>query len=182
MSEEKRPKDAKCVQLYGSRVVLSDFEKKDLDGTYISWLNDPEVVRYSNQRFSQHSLESCERYRRTFKGTGNYFLSVQRKDNQCKIGTVTAYINPHHRTADLGILIGDKSVWGCGYGIDAWMTLVHWVEVDHSVRKITAGALSLNKPMIKILEKSEFHVEAVRHNQEIYRGVPEDIVLYAKFI
>ncbi len=182
MFEEKKPKDAKCVQLYGSRIVLSNFQKKDLDATYISWLNDPEVVRYSNQRFSQHSLESCERYRRTFKGAGNHFLSVQRTDNQCKIGTVTAYINPYHRTAGLGILIGDKSVWGCGYGIDAWMTLVDWVEGVHSVRKITAGALSLNKPMIKILEKSGFHLEAVRRKQEVYRGVPEDIALYAKFV
>jgi RimJ/RimL family protein N-acetyltransferase len=112
---------------------------------------------------------------------GKYFLSVSLIDSRQKIGTVTASINTDHGTTDLGILIGEKTVWGCGYGIDAWRTLARWVEVEHGVRKITGGALARNKAMIRILQKSKFHLEAVLRKQEIYCGVPEDILLYARF-
>ena len=169
-------------EVFGSRILLTKFQDIDVDQQYIDWLNDPEVVRYSNQRFHKHTFESCEQYRRTFDIPGKYFFSVSIIDTKQKIGTVTAYTNTDHGTADLGILIGEKSVWGRGYGIDAWETLARWVAVEHGVRKITGGALARNKAMIKIFQKSNFHLETVQRNQEIYYGMSEDILLYAKFI
>ena len=44
-----------------------------------------------------------------------------------QIGTMTAYISVHHGTVDVGIMIGAKSVWGEGYGQDAWNTFVNWL-------------------------------------------------------
>jgi hypothetical protein len=38
---------------------LRPFEAADINATYLGWLNDPEVTRYSNQRFHQHTPESC---------------------------------------------------------------------------------------------------------------------------
>ncbi|MCC6247256.1 MAG: hypothetical protein IT499_05810, partial [Rubrivivax sp.] len=36
--------------LRGRRVRLRPFTAADITDAYIGWLNDPEVVRYSNQR------------------------------------------------------------------------------------------------------------------------------------
>ena len=42
------------VELSGQRVVLRTFVPADLTDQYISWLNDPQTMRWSNQRFLHH--------------------------------------------------------------------------------------------------------------------------------
>jgi len=98
--------------LRGEKTILRPFEESDITERYLGWLNDPEVVRYSNQRFVAHDRESSVRYLRSFAGTANLFISVLSLDTQYAIGTMTAYVAIHHGTADVGILIGDKSEIG----------------------------------------------------------------------
>ena len=120
-------------------------------------------------------------YRRSFEETDNIFLTVVSKDNYQSIGTMTAYIALPHGTADIGIMIGDRSVWGCGYGFDAWCTLLQWLLRSGVIRKVTAGTLDCNKPMIKLMQRSGMHLEATRKGQEIIDGYAIDIQYYARF-
>ena len=54
-------------KLEGSLVELSLFTQSDITQEYISWLNDADVVKFSNQRFFTHDLESCQAYLSSFK-------------------------------------------------------------------------------------------------------------------
>ena len=65
--------------LDGGRVRLRPFTAADISAAYIGWLNDPEVVRYSNQRFLHHDRASCERYLAGFAGSSNLFVSLRLK-------------------------------------------------------------------------------------------------------
>lgn len=97
------------------------------------------------------------------------------------IGTMTAYMSRHHGTVDVGIMIGDMSVWGMGYGQDAWNTFTAWLLERKDIRKLTAGALACNYGMIKLMERSGMMLEAVRRAQECVEGQPVDVLYYAKF-
>jgi ribosomal-protein-alanine N-acetyltransferase len=167
--------------LTGCNVVLMPFTVADIDDAYIGWLNDRDVVRFSNQRFVLHSRESCMRYHRSFESTDNLFLSIRHLSNGHPIGTLTAYISRHHGTADVGIMIGEKDVWGRGFGQDAWDTITQWLLSQGYIRKLTAGTLARNRGMIKLMERSGMRLEAVRKAQECIDGVPEDVLHYAKF-
>ena len=167
-------------QLTGSKVLLRPFLQSDITPEYISWLNDPDVVRFSNQRFIKHTEESCRAYLESFRGTPNLFLSVRTKANDLPAGTMTAYFSLPHGTVDMGILIGRKSVWGLGYGQDAWETLLDWLFYSRGVRKVTAGTLSCNNPMKRIIEKSGMLFEGLRRQQEIVEGVAYDLLYYGK--
>lgn len=167
--------------LRGHKVLLRPFMEFDIDDSYIGWLNDPDVVRFSNQRFLSHDRGSCLRYLASFEGTENLFMNVRRLSDDYAIGTLTAYVSGHHGTADVGIMIGDKSVWGSGYGQDAWNTFTHWLLARENIRKLTAGALACNYGMVKLMERSGMALEAVRKAQEIVEGRPADILYYAKF-
>jgi len=167
--------------LRGQRVLLRPFTAADVTDTYVAWLNDPLVVRFSNQRFSNHDRESCLRYLRSFADTDNLFISIDRLNDLRAIGTMTAYVARPHGTADVGILIGDTSVWGQGFGQDAWDTLAQWLLGARGIRKLTAGALACNAPMIRLMEQSGMKREATRKEQELLDGVPQDIVHYARF-
>ncbi len=167
--------------LYGDKVLLRPFTAFDIDDSYIGWLNDPDVVRFSNQRFLKHDRNSCLSYLASFEGTPNLFMSARRQSDDRPIGTLTAYVLGHHGTVDVGIMIGDKSIWGQGYGQDAWSTLINWLLKQEGIRKLTAGTLACNYGMIKLMERSGMTLEAVRKAQEIVAGCPVDILYYAKF-
>lgn len=167
--------------LEDEKVLLRSFTASDINDTYIGWLNDPDVVRFSNQRFLKHDQGTSSRYLASFEGTDNLFISVRRLPDDNPIGTMTAYFSRHHGTVDVGILIGDKSVWGMGYGQDAWNTLTNWLLARDGIRKLTAGTLACNHGMIKLMERSGMHHEATRKEQEIVEGQAVDILYYAKF-
>ena len=170
------------MPLSGHKVTLQRFSESDITDAYISWLNDPVTMRLSNQRFLRHDRQSSQRYLSTFEGSRNLFLSVGDKSNGNAIGTMTAYISPMHGTADMGILIGDRSAWGQGFGLDAWTMLLHHLRAQPHIRKVTAGTLACNVAMLSLAAKSGMLPDGQRRKQELVDGVPHDILYFAKFV
>ncbi len=165
----------------GERLHLRPFSEADITADYIRWLNDPEVVRFSNQRFRHHDDESCLAYLRTFADSDNLFLAICRCNDQRLIGTMTAYVSSQHGTADMGLLIGERGLWGNGYGLEAWNLLLDYLLRDHKLRKITAGTLRCNVGMTSIMERSGMGLEAIRSQQELVDGEAQDVLYFAKF-
>jgi RimJ/RimL family protein N-acetyltransferase len=169
------------TSLEGRLVILRPFGPADLTAAYVGWLNDPEVVRYSNQRFLQHDAASCAAYLASFDGSDNLFLAIVGMAEARIVGTMTAYRNRHHGTVDIGILVGDRGVWGRGYGLEAWVLLSGWLLGAGSMRKVTCGTLACNGAMRAIAERSGMQLEGTRRAQEIVDGEPQDILYYARF-
>jgi len=167
--------------LQGDKISLQPVCDDDISDEYVSWLNDLGVVRYSNQRFLKHSKESCLGYVQSFLGTDNLFLSVKENQSRRIIGSITAYLNRHHGTADIGLMIGDRSVWGKGYGFEAWQLMMQYLFDTAMIRKITGGTLRDNTGMIKIMERAGMELEAIRKEQEMLDGKAVDILYFAKF-
>ncbi len=169
------------LRLTSARLVLTPFAAADISPSYVGWLNDPEVVSYSNQRFRRHDFHTSEAYLRSFDGSPNQFWSIRLAADGKMIGTMTAYLAPEHGTADIGLLIGERGVWGQGYGLEAWQRLMNHLWNEHAVRKITAGTVAGNVGMIRVMERAGMQHEATRRQQEIIDGEPQDIVYFAKF-
>jgi ribosomal-protein-alanine N-acetyltransferase len=167
--------------LVSERLLLTPFAESDISPRYIGWLNDPDVVRFSNQRFRRHDRQSSEAYLRSFAGSRNRFWSIRLAADQSMIGTMTAYVAPQHGTADLGLLIGERHVWGRGYGLEAWSLLVNFMLQEERLRKIAAGTVSSNTGMVTIMRRSGMHHEATRKQHEVVDGELQDIVYFAKF-
>jgi [ribosomal protein S5]-alanine N-acetyltransferase len=164
--------------VYGSKVYLRPFDRSDITPKYISWLNDPVVVRYSNQRHIQHTKESCASYLNSFGNSENMFLSIRDLSQDTEIGTMTAYISSKGTCVDIGIMIGDRSVWGSGKGKDAWCTLVKWFSDQPLITRVTAGTLSSNKAMIKLMISAGMVLENVRPSDDVIDGESQDIHYY----
>jgi RimJ/RimL family protein N-acetyltransferase len=161
---------------------MEPFDTQWVSDDYLGWLRDPSVVRFSNQRFRVHTAGSAREYVASFRDTANWFLAVRLAQSGRMIGTMTAYIAEQHGTADMGLLIGDRTVWGQGYGLEAWSALMKHLLQSRGMRKITGGAVRPNIGMLRIMERSGMHLEAVRRGQEIVDGVEEDVLYYARFI
>lgn len=162
------------------------FTPEDIDADYIGWLNDAQIMQFSNQRFKQHSRASCLAYWQSFQQSENLFLALMRQvtpQHWLKIGTMTLYSQPVHQTVDMGLLVAHPDSRGKGYGHLAWQQVMDLLLQRAGVRKVTAGTLSCNAPMLSIMQRCGMHEEGRRRQQECLPtpGVYADVVYYAKF-
>lgn len=159
-------------------MLIEEFDLIHLSDDYISWLNDPEIVKYSDQRFHVHTRESCQRYLESFRDTANLFLALIESGRH--VGTMTVYFDQNHGVADLGILIGYREAWGNGYGTEAWIA-VSEALLDAGVRKISAGTLETNMGMRTIMTRAGMIPDGRRRAHRVVGGQPVDVVYAAMF-
>lgn len=169
------------MELTTDRLLLRPFEHADIDERYLGWLKDPEVTRFSNQRFKHHTIESCITYQRSFHNSNNCFMLLVHIKEHVPIGTMTIYRAKHHGTADIGLMLGNKAYWRQGLGKEAWKAVLGALLHEQGLRKVTGGTARPNTAMVKIMEESGMTLEAVRQRQELIEGQAVDLLYYARF-
>ena len=167
--------------LVGRAVRLVVFSDQHLTDAYVDWLNDPDVVRFSENRHRRHSLEGCSAYRRAMLDAGNDFWAIERISDGWHVGNITAYRDRPNRRADVAIMIGDAKARGAGLGREAWR-----LALDHLLRqggqaKVTAGTMANNLPMRRLCEGAGMVLEATLARHFLWNGQWVDLVLYGKF-
>ncbi len=164
------------------RLLIEPFAERDLTERYVAWLNDPQVVKFSDQRFRAHTLASCRTYWESFLSSPHFFWAIRlRNEANRLIGTMTAYIDEHHQVADVGILIGESRAWGQGYASEAWAAACDHLLRRACLRKVTAGTIEPNRGMIRVMEKAGMVDDGRRVRQCIWNGCEVDVVHRALF-
>lgn len=164
------------------RLEIKRFKEEFLTSRYINWLNDKEVMKYSEQRHRTHTIETCREYYQSFKDTPNILWAISVKDGDVgHIGNATAYIDIKHSVADVGILIGERQVWGQGFGYEAWMGICDYLFRVQGLRKITAGAISTNARMLTVMRKAGMISDGTRVKHYVWEGQEVDICHFALF-
>lgn len=154
-------------------------EERHLTDAYVSWLNDPDIVRYSRQRHRTHTGESNQRYVRAFTKAGNLFWAIEDKtDDFAHIGNITVTIDKIDGVADIGILIGRAQSFGKGHGFAAWIAVMDYLKTRDEVAKISAGCMDGNRAMVRIMEKSGMIFEARRPAHFAFEGGRADALYY----
>ena len=169
-------------RLTGERLDLVPFSAEFLTPRYVGWLNDPETVRYSEQRHRRHTLESCARYAASMEGTPHHFWAVVAHDPALgHIGNMTATVDDNNRVADLAIMIGERSARGRALGLEAWVRACDFLLGAGGMRKVTAGTMSINAPMLGIMRAAGMIEEGRRARHFLHEGREEDLVMAALF-
>jgi RimJ/RimL family protein N-acetyltransferase len=159
-------------------VVLRYFDYSFITNEYINWLNNPELTKYSEQRHLKHTFESCKEYCEAFHNSTNFLFAIIDSESNEHVGNINAYIDIYNGTADMGILVGKGNK---GYGYIAWIKMIAFLFQEKNIRKITAGTMSENIPMLKIFEKSGMKYEYTKKDQFIYDGNSINLIGYCIF-
>lgn len=146
----------------------------------VRWLNDPQVVRFSEQRHRKHTALSQLAYINLFKD-GSHIWAIHRVDNRQHIGNLTAIYDAPNNVADVGIMIGEQTEWDHGIGTEAWSAACDWLLGEGGMRKLEAGCMGNNAAMLKILAKSGFTKEGERVNHFMFNGGAVHAVLFGRF-
>lgn len=163
------------------RLRLEPFSESHLTTRYVGWLNDAEVVRYSEQRHRRHTSESCREYVSAMAASDNHLWAiVHDRSPHGHIGNISAYVDLNNRLADVTILIGERAAWGQGLGGEAWRAVC-----DHmlgcGMRKWTGGTMAANKAMLRIMERAGMVPDGQRSDHYLLAGQAMDLVHFAKY-
>lgn len=147
---------------------------------YSSWLNDRDVVRYSEQRHFKHTAKSVQSYLDGFDHLSSHIWAIHLvTEDRRHVGNITAHRDVNNNIADMGIMIGDKSVWGQGIGTLAWETISNWLLGD-GIRKIEAGCMATNSGMIKIFDRTGMKFEGKRDQHFRHGETYVDMLYYGR--
>ena len=169
-------------QLKSKKIILAPYSEKFVTSTYVGWLNNKNVTKYSEQRHKIHTLESCEYYRSSMKQQKNpYYAILLNDDSQMHVGNISAQIDYNNRVADLSILLGESKVWGQGIGTEAWLLLMNYLISSKAIRKISAGTMANNVGMLNIIKRAGMHLECVKLRHFLQEGNEIDLMSAYKF-
>lgn len=165
--------------MQGTWIDLRAVSPDDVNEAYCRWMNDPSTNRFLESRFQLHSLASLRQYViEKQEDKLNAFFAIILKQEKRHIGNIKlGPVNPNHRLADIGILIGEKDCWGKGYAEEAINLVVDHAFNTLNLHKVTAGCYAPNKGAIRAFKKVGFVQEGVRKAHCLFEGEYVDDVL-----
>lgn len=169
--------------LQGSRIYLRTAQLSDVGEKYQTWLADPEVGHYLISGPQHYTFEQLSDYVLSQKTSPNaLFLFIVLNHTQEPIGTIRlSNIDRRHGLGEIGIMIGEKSVWGKGYASEAIQVLSEYAFKKFQLHKINAGMCKGNESSLRAFEKAGYSLWGVRKNHFLVDNHYVDVYQVEKF-
>ena len=153
----------------GKRVRLRGVEREDLP-YFVKWLNDPEVIKGLviflplSTTDEENWFESLAKLPPEEKPLA---IEIKEGDNWRLVGNSSFHnISLNNRCADVGIFIGDKKVWGKGYGTETMLLLLRHGFETLNLHRVSLIVYEDNLQAIRAYEKAGFiHEGRMRENR-----------------
>ena len=153
------------MNIKGKIVTLRAIEKKDIDLLH-KWSNDPEINYMLGGWHFPSSTEDQEKWYNTLsENTRNQKFAIDATD-QGLIGMANLVdINWKDRNAFHGMLLGERTSRGKGYGIDSVMAITRFAFEELGLNRLDTTIISYNKPSIGVYtEKCGWKIEGMKKN------------------
>ena len=166
--------------LPNKQLTLKILSHKDVSDEYVSWLNDYEVVRFTEQKYAKHNKEGIiafvnDKFNSNTDLLFGIFFDIRHIGN-IKLGP----IDFNHKVSDISFFIGDREMWGKGLMTQVIDFVVGLAFSDVGLDKVTASAYANNIGSIKTLENNGFIVEGRRIKETLFEGERIDDVIFGK--
>jgi RimJ/RimL family protein N-acetyltransferase len=137
---------------------------------YVRWFNDPEVTQFTSMESGEHSLEAEKQWlaRMTIEYPKRHLFAIEADGRH--IGNCELCPEHERPVADIGIVIGDKSVWDRGYGTLVVKELLRIGFEEEKLHRIYLDCFAENTRAIRCYTKCGFRPEGVQRQSELKRG------------
>jgi ribosomal-protein-alanine N-acetyltransferase len=145
--------------LQGNTIHLKPLSINEVNTTYLSWLQDPEVM--TGIETSGYTLENLKQYVTVQLGNSNvHFFAIWSNDTNQHIGNIKfEIVDRKAKVSDLGLLIGNKNYWGKGVGSEACKLGITYLFEQLGLRKIYLAVYENNPSAKKLYENAGFKLE-----------------------
>ncbi len=164
----------------GSRISLRPLTGADA-AAFVSWVNDPEVTRTLaiGARVMDVRAEEVFIEKTNASAHAVLFGIVVRETDQLIGSTGLDQIDFRNQSASFSIMIGEKSVWGKGYGTEATALVVQHAFRELHLNRVQLHVYEYNLGAIRVYEKVGFRREGLLRQEHVYAGRFWDTVVMA---
>jgi RimJ/RimL family protein N-acetyltransferase len=157
-----------------AQVRLRPIAEADLPD-YVEWLNDPDVTQFTQIEGPltlEHEREWFQRVSAPESKTRNWAIEADGRH----VGNCALMPDESGEAAGFGIIIGDKTQWGKGYGTAALREVLRIGFEETGLQRVHLTVFAANTRGIRCYEKCGFRHEGVRRRHFLKRGKRCDVV------
>lgn len=168
----------------GENIYLRPIELKDLN--YLNeWKNDEDIFKFLGGGYNPVSVDQQSKWMESMidltDNNKRYIISTLEKD--APIGMIGLYgINWIHRTAEVGLYIGNKNYRGQGYATEAYDLLEKFAINYLNLHKLKLEVVNANNKAVKLWTKLEFNIVGELINERYIDGKYYNLLIMEKFI
>ena len=158
-----------------NNVILRYLEFDDIDTLY-GWETDIELAIWSGW--------TIPRVHAAFRHKYEHRITEPEKDQEMLgiefegqlVGYVQlALIDYDERRAAVGILVGEKHMWGRGIGRIALRILLDYAFTVRNLERVYTEVYGFNQRSLRLMERVGFQKEGILRQHEIHNGARQDM-------
>jgi len=165
--------------MVGKRIFLKLLAPIDITKSYVDWMQDEEAIQFLESRFKKYTLDDIKKYiEQTNDGINNFMFGIYLKEKDEHIGNIKiGGIDHIHRFANVGVLIGNKEMWGKGYGTEAIKMATQYAFNELDLHKLIAGIYANNIGSYNAFMKAGYREVGRLRNHRLYKEKFVDEIL-----
>jgi len=160
--------------LKSERLTLRAIDREDLP-RFINWVNDGEVTHHLRLLLPLNLEDETAWYERQRQDESTLNLSIVISADETLIGSIGLMkIDQRNQQAELGIMLGDKSKWGQGYGPEAMTLLIDFAFGQLNLHRIYLQVDASHAKAIHSYRQCGFVEEGRLRDNVFHHGQFED--------
>lgn len=166
-----------------NNIILRPITRQDITSLN-KWKNDKDVYKFLGGGFNPISIDQQSKWLDSMIDlTGNSRRYIIQTSSEVAIGMIGLYnINWIHRTAEIGLFIGEKNNRGQGYGFNAYQALEGYVKNYLNLRKFKIYIVNENQNAVKFWNKCGFELVGTLRSERFIENQYYDLLIMEKFI
>jgi RimJ/RimL family protein N-acetyltransferase len=157
-------------RLVGERIVLRRHAPANL-ATFQRWYSDPEVARLTRYQDGPMRPDEIKRFfTARVLGPDTFTMAIHVRATDRLIGSCAfSQLDADNGSALYHITIGEKDVWGRGYGTETTDLMLEHAFNQLGLHRVGLSVFAFNERAIRSYQKSGFAIEG-RAREAIWRG------------
>jgi [ribosomal protein S5]-alanine N-acetyltransferase len=149
---------------------LRPLREEDVDGPWWGWFNDESVTRLQEKGYYPNTPEAQRAYfHEVVSSRENVVLAIIDREGDRHVGNVGLHQIDHlHRTAVLGIVIGEAAARGRRIGSRSWAAITDYGFLKLNLHKICATVIDGNEASLRSALAAGYRDEG-RQREQIYK-------------
>lgn len=139
-------------------LCIHPINEKDISEKWINWLNDEIVNKYGDKGDLKHTKKSQKKWFNIKKRENVTILGIYVNNEHvgvCEIGNISI----KHKNCEISYMLGEKKLWGKGYGSILIDLMCKYAKKNFKVKKIVAHTFENNLASQKVLRNNGFSLE-----------------------
>jgi len=170
-----------ATMLIGAKVTIGPFVPEDYGSMYC-WANDVAAARLDGAFRPVNLVDVLRQFENAGKDPSRVMFAIRQRDATAIIGYLFIQnISSVHRSADIGIRIGEEKNRGHGYGKEALTMALDYCWRHLNLNRIGLIVFRNNQRAISIYKAAGFRVEGRLKKLFFIDGSWVDVLLMAAF-